>query len=89
MKLKEGFVLRELGSEYIVCPEGVEVLDFGKMFSLNETAAFVWRRMQRGPFELRDLVAALLEEYDVSESLANEDVKALVAQLSELGIIDE
>ena len=66
MELKKGFVLRELGTEYIVCPEGQEVMTSDKMFSLNASAAFVWRRMEQGPFTREDLIASLLGEYDVT-----------------------
>ena len=38
MKIKEGFVLREMCGEYIVSAEGLQHINFNKLISLNSTA---------------------------------------------------
>ena len=45
MKIKEGFLLRELCGEHIVTAEGLENINFNKLISLNETAAFLWKAL--------------------------------------------
>ena len=42
MRIKKGFVLRELAGEKIVSGEGLEQLDFNKIVSLNTSAAYIW-----------------------------------------------
>ena len=43
MKLKKGFVLREVCGENVIVGEGVETVDFGKLINLNPTAALLWK----------------------------------------------
>ena len=43
MKQKEGFVLRTVCGEHVIVGEGLGTIDFGKLISLNETAAWLWK----------------------------------------------
>ena len=63
MKLKEGFVLREVAGDTVVIPSG-DTLDLNMMITLNETGKFLWEHLQSETDEAA-LVAALLAEYDV------------------------
>ena len=88
MKTKKGFVLRELGKEYILCPEGVDLLEFSNMFSMNETAAFIWRHMEGVEFTVKDLVDSLLEEYELTEEQAVTDISAMLDMFLKLGVVE-
>ena len=44
MKQKEGFVLRTVCGEHVIVGEGLGTIDFGKLISLNETAAWIWKK---------------------------------------------
>ena len=44
MKQKKGFVLREVCGEKVIVAEGLETINFGKLISLNETAALLWKK---------------------------------------------
>lgn len=46
MKIRKDFKLREICGEYVVTAEGMQAVDFTKLISLNETAAFLWRRLR-------------------------------------------
>ena len=51
MKLKSGFVLRDVCGEQVIMGEGIGALDFGRLLCLNETATFLWKRpTSRGTF---------------------------------------
>lgn len=80
MKLKEGFILREVAGENVVVPSG-DTLNLNMMITLNETGRFLWERLEKGAEEA-DLVNALLGEYDVSESDAKAHVSAFIEKLS-------
>ena len=56
MKQKEGFVLREICGEKVIVAEGLKVVDFGKMVSMNETATWLWEKCS----ELGDFTAEQL-----------------------------
>ena len=89
MKLKAGFVLRELGDQYIVSPEGLDVLASGRMFSLNGPAAYLWQQVQGMDFTEQTLFQLLVDEYDVDEKTARQDVATLVDVLKSYGVVDE
>lgn len=86
MKIKEGFLLREVAGETVVIPSGND-LDLNMMITLNSTGAFLWEKMQEDTTE-DALVQALLAEYDVDEATAKEAVKGFCAKLSENGITE-
>ena len=81
MKLKEGFLLREIAGQMVVLPSGGD-LDLNMMITLNDTGAFLWERLQQETEEAA-LVAALLAEYDVEENRAAAAVAAFVEKLRE------
>lgn len=86
MKIKDGFILREIAGSYLVVAVGAAVKQFNGMINLNETGAFLWRILEKGATE-EEAVAELLKEYDVDEETAKADVKAFVSKLTEAGLL--
>ena len=82
MKIKEGFVLRQIGGNHIVVPIGSQTIDFRCIITLNETGAFLWQQLQQER-TAEDLVAALLAEYEVGEDVARADVDKFIVSLTE------
>lgn len=77
MKINNGFELREICGEHIVIATGVENIDFSKVVSLNESAAYLWNAVKDGEFTPEMLAALLAEEYDVADDVALADAVAL------------
>lgn len=88
MKAKKGFTLRPLGKEYILVAEGLEAVDFSRMISMNETAAFLWKEVEDKVFEAETLVDLLTSEYDIDREAAQKDVEALIQTWKEADIIE-
>lgn len=89
MKINKGFELREMCGEHIIIGTGVENIDFSKVISLNESAAWLWREVEGKEFTPQSLAALLMEQYDVDESTALADATALAAQWVSVGIVAE
>ena len=85
MKLKDGFILRDVAGQTVVLPSGDE-LNLNMMITLNETGKFLWERLNQDTDEAA-LVAALLKEYDVDETTAKAAVAGFVAKLNENGFL--
>lgn len=79
MKLKEGFLLREVAGETVVIPTGAN-LDLNMMITLNDTGRFLWEHLENET-DVDTLVSALLAEYEVDESTARAAVIAFVEKL--------
>ncbi len=88
MKLKSGFVLKSVGDNHIVVPVGAQTVDFRCMITLNETGAFLWKLLEAEQTE-QTLVAALLEEYEVTEERAAADVAAFLGNLRDSALLEE
>ncbi len=86
MKIKSGFILREVSGTYVVVAIGGEAKEVNAMITLNETGALLWEKLSAGAEE-SDLVAAMLEEYDIDEATATADVKAFIEKLSSEGLL--
>ena len=87
LKLKDGFILREIGGDIMAIPSGDE-LDLNRMITLNETGAFLWQRLQEGTTE-EALLEALLEEYDVQETTAQQSIQDFLEKLNAYGFLAE
>ena len=88
MKQKEGFVLRNVCGENAIVGEGLATVNFGKIISLNETAAWLWEKAAKmGDFTAEQLADALCEEYDVDKARALADTENVLKAWQEAGLI--
>ncbi len=86
MKIKEGFILREVAGNNIVVAVGNAVKTFNGVINLNQTGAFLWKILQEGA-EKEDLVKALLDAYEVDEQTAKSDVDVFIGRLQQANLI--
>lgn len=89
MKIKNGFELRDVCGEKVVIAQGLENLDFSKLITLNESAAYLWESIAGKTFTETDLVSLLCAEYDVTAEQVATDVQALVAEWKKQGIVED
>ena len=82
MKIKEGFILRKVGIQYVVAATGKASESFNGMLRLNESGAFAFRLLQEG-ITREELIARVMAEYDVSEDTARRDAEAFLEKLKE------
>ena len=89
MKQKKGFILRTVCGENVIVGEGLETINFGKLISLNESAAYLWKRgTDMGDFTAQQLADALQEEYEVSPEQALSDVERIIVEWQKVGIVE-
>ncbi len=77
--------MRTVAGDTIVVPTG-DTLDLNMMITLNGTGKLLWEKLEKGA-QTEDLVAALLEEYDVDEATAKAHVAAFVEKLNGHGFL--
>ena len=87
MKIKDGFVLRNVVDEFIVMPTGDNIAKFDGAVVLNEVSAFVFRQLEHAVCR-DDLLQAILAEFDVDEETAGRDLDALLEQFVSMGLLD-
>ena len=86
MKIKDGFILREVGGQTLVVATGEASKTFKGMVKLNDTARDIWQWVSEG-CEESEIVRRLGETYDVTPELAATDTATMIAQMREAGFI--
>ena len=88
MKIREGFVVKELAGQYVVVALGQASKIFNGIIKLNDSAKFIWEKLAVGA-EKEDVVNALLEEYEgVDRETAEKDFDNFVNQLKGANILE-
>lgn len=88
MKIKKGFVLRDMGGEYVVVAVGEASKTFHGMICLNETGSFLWKQLAENKTE-DELADALMQEYEVSREMAVKGVRKFMASLEMAECIED
>lgn len=88
MKIKSGFVKRNIAGSEIVVPVGKTAMQFNGMITLNESGAFFWDCLKEETTKEK-VVEKVLEIYEVSREKAEEDVSSFIDMLRENALLDE
>lgn len=87
MKIREGFILRQVLDIYAVIGVGSEAYMPNRIMSVNETGAFLWHMLENGA-EKQELIDALLREYETDPQTAEKDVDAFLNELQDKGLVE-
>ena len=85
MRIKDGFLLRQVAGQNVVLPVG-EGLDLNMMITLNDTGKFLWECLQQDT-DQATLAEALLAEYDVDRKTAENAVARFLDTLNSHGFL--
>ena len=86
MKFKKEFMLREIVGETILIPMGDSNNHFNGIITINELGKFIWENLESSKDE-EDLLHKSLEEYEVEEKEAKEDLDEFLDKLRQVDII--
>ena len=87
MKIKEGFVVREIAGQSVVVALGEASKSFNGIIKLNETGRIIWDKLTDGA-EKEDIVKAILAEYEIDSDTVEKDIDTFVATLKENNILE-
>ena len=88
MKIKNGFVAREIAGQYVVVALGQASKVFNGIIKLNESAKFIWDMLVKGA-EKEEIVEALLNEYEgVEAAVVEADVDNFINKLEGANILE-
>ena len=87
MKIKEGFVIRNVMGNNVVIATGAASKKFHGMVKLNDTAAEIWGYISSG-MDSETICKTMLEKYEVDETLLRADIEKTVKTLIEQGFIE-
>ena len=87
MKIKNGFVMRELAGEYVVIALGDASKIFNGIIKLNDTGKIIWEMLSQGA-EQESIVDAILKEYNVESAKVEADVARFIETLKGANILE-
>jgi len=71
--LKQGYISRVVGNEVILVPLTAHIDQMTAMYSMNETAGFIWKHVDQTE-NRSDMVRKIVEHFDVSTEMADNDL---------------
>ncbi len=87
MKIRDGYLLRNVAGKNIVVSIGSDV-KFNGMLTLNDTGVFFWNLLQKETTK-EEMLKAVLKEYDVSSDIALQDIENFILKLQETKILED
>ena len=88
MKIKNGFISRQVAGNNVVVAIGEQSKKFNGIIKLNESGLLLWNKLVAGA-ERAELVELLLSEYDIDTKTAENDVDKFVGVLRDAGAIED
>lgn len=88
MKIKDGYVLRQVAGNSIVIAVGDEALNFNGIITINGAGTFLWEKLMNGA-DKDSLLKAMLSEYDIDEATASADIDEFLLKLKNADLLAE
>ncbi len=88
MPINKGFMLKQVGKDYMIIPTTNSNVEMNKIFNINEIGADIYKYLDSGN-TLEETINLLLKDYDVKESVLRPDVLEFVQALKERGIYND
>lgn len=88
MRIIEGFILRNVMGQATIVGEGVGQIDFNKLITLNDSAAYLWQSVEDKEFDVQTLANLLVDKYGIDQDTALTDAKAIANKWIEIGVVN-
>lgn len=88
MRIIEGFRLRNVMGQATIVGEGVGQIDFNKLITLNDSAAYLWQSVEDKEFDVQTLANLLVDKYGIDQDTALTDAKAIANKWIEIGVVN-
>lgn len=89
MKLRADLVLRTIGSDHMIVDPGQEMVDLSTVYTLNDSAAWLWKQLKGIDFTNTSIVTLLCQQYDVTEQQALADAEVLIKDFEKQGLLEK
>lgn len=81
--LKSKFVARAVGNEMILVPLTGNVAQMNELFTLNETAKFIWENAKENT-TIQDIENLMRDEFDIDPDTAKQDIDTFMKRLESM-----
>lgn len=88
MKIKDGFILKDVAGSKIVIATGSAKLDFNGVITFNDVGAEVFTMLD-GTNTVEDIVSRIAAEYGIEEATVKADIEKLIDKMRKHKLIAE
>lgn len=88
MKIKEGFILKDVAGSKIVIATGEQRMNFNGVITFNEVGADVFNLLD-GNNSVEDIVAKVSSDYNAPREVVKADVEKLIEKMKKHNLIEE
>lgn len=88
MKIKDGFILKDVAGSKIVIATGAERLNFNGVMTFNDVGAYIFNLLD-GSNTQEDIAGKIKAEYNVEAEIAERDVETFLNKLRKYNLLDE
>ena len=79
-EMKSKFVARNVGDELILVPLTGNVAQMNELFTLNETARFIWENISENS-TVEDIEISMTEAFEIDNETARKDIESFILKL--------
>ena len=89
MQIKKNIRIKQIGDEKILVSNDGKNLDYTRIISLNQSAAFLIEESMEKEFTVQEWAHRLTDRYDIAYALALSDAQKVVDKLKQAGVLCE
>ncbi len=86
MKILKKVIVRTIAGDTMLVPIGETIEEYNGLFTLSPSAAFIFDCIQQG-MEEPEILKSILNEFEVDEDTARNDMTDFISALREYGIV--
>lgn len=88
MKIKDGYILKDVAGSKIVIATGAQRMDFNGVMTFNSVGAEIFNMLD-GTNSIDDIAKKIAEDYNVPIERVKTDVENLINKMREHNLLDE
>jgi len=81
--IKSKFVAREVGNELILVPLTGNVAQMSELFTMNETAKFIWENITENT-NIEDIETSMTDTFDIDAETSRKDIENFLLRMENL-----
>lgn len=88
MKIKDGFILKDVAGSKIVIATGSAKLDFNGVITFNSVGADIFKMLD-GTNSVEDIITKISSDYGADKNIVETDVLKLIDKMRKHNLIEE
>lgn len=88
MKIKDGFIMKDVAGSKVVLPLGERQAEIRGIITFNDIGAEVFNMLD-GTNSVEEIIARILKDYDAPYETVKSDVEKLIEKMRENGLVED